>query len=212
MTYWHGCTEQVPRLHFGCLCFLLAYSKHRNYYVSIHYLVPSSRCYRKSLAKFFNSAVHLWSFMHIFQSLFVDLKICVYQIIQHRFVCLSSGPCHLWPAWAACPFCCWVWCILLWMLRNGGAANLSFILVREFTCLKHRFMSQSNPEKLTVHFFHRDELHICLCWPFSAGLLLSVQLGDAFPGQSLGAAFPEHVGYRTLGLHCLPAVPQKILS
>lgn len=56
MTYWHRCTEQVPSLHFGCLCFLLAYSKHRNYYMSIHYLVHGSAlccplCCKKCLAK-----------------------------------------------------------------------------------------------------------------------------------------------------------------
>lgn len=56
-----------------------------------------------------------------------------------------------------------------------------------------------------------DELYICLRWTLSAGILLSFQLGDAFSGQSLGTAFPEYMEYCTLGLHCLPALPQKIL-
>lgn len=56
----------------------------------------------------------------------------------------------------------------------------------------------------------RNELHLGICGPFSAGILLSFQLGDALPGQSLGATFPEPLGNCTLDLYQLSSLPQTI--
>lgn len=63
-----------------------------------------------------------------------------------------------------------------------------------------------------VNLVFRNELHPGICGPFSAGLLLSFQLGDALPGQSLGATVPKPVGNCTLGLYHLSALPQTIFS
>ncbi len=87
MTYWHSCTEQVPSLHFGCLCFLLAYSKHRNYYMSIHYLVPGSALccpfyYKKGLAK------HITCLRVIF---YIFVKIYDMSCLHYKFFILSKG-------------------------------------------------------------------------------------------------------------------------
>ncbi len=76
---------------------------------------------------------------------------------------------------------------------------------------KAYFYRPTQSRKADCAFVCRDELYICLRWTLSAGILLSFQLGDALSGQSLGKAFPEYMGYCTLGLYCLPALPQKIL-
>ncbi len=76
---------------------------------------------------------------------------------------------------------------------------------------KAYFYQPTQSRKADCAFVCRDELYICLRWTLSAGILLSFQLGDALSGQSLGKAFPEYMGYCTVGLHCLPALPQKIL-
>lgn len=57
----------------------------------------------------------------------------------------------------------------------------------------------------------RDELHICVCGPCPPGFLFSLQLGDAFPAESLGAPVPGPVGLISLDPCRIPAVQEEIL-
>lgn len=59
--------------------------------------------------------------------------------------------------------------------------------------------------------FHRDELHLCVCWPLSPGLLLPFQLGNALPAEPLGVALSKPVGDCTVAAHRLPALQEEIL-